>query len=227
MGCIWLVVLINSLSVKLTQRFLKLFGYGKLLSLGFIIIGGLVMNFMGRAKPEVFTYDGMFNFDENKSIIFPQMSVVGIALYQGLWAYDGWNQLNYISGELKNPGKNLPRAIMVAMFSVTCLYLLTNYAYLSVLGMDGLLNADAVGTTFALSIRPGLDKLIPVMVASSVFGTALISCFTASRIPFVAACDGEYPAVLSMLHRKRMTPIPAVLLNGVLGTVLKFFIQQT
>ena len=222
MVCIWLVVLINSLSVKLTQKFLKFFGYGKLVSLGFIIIGGLTMNFLGRAKADVFTYNKMFNFDEDNSIIFPQLSIVGIALYQGLWAYDGWNQLNYISGELKNPGKNLPRAIMVAMFTVTCLYLLTNYAYLSVLGMDGLLSADAVGTSFAMLIYPGLDKLIPVMVASSVFGTALISCFTASRIPFVAACDGEYPAVLSMLHKKRMTPVPAVLLNGILGKWLTY-----
>ena len=117
--------------VKLTQQFLKFFGYGKLLSLGFIIIGGLVMNFTGRvAQADVFTFSQMFQFDENNSIVYPELSIVGIALYQGLWAYDGWNQLNYISGELKNPA-NLPRAIMVAMFSVTCLYLLTNYAYLS------------------------------------------------------------------------------------------------
>jgi len=222
LACIWLVVLINSLSVKLTQQFLKFFGYGKLLSLGFIIIGGLVMNFTGRvANADVFTFSQMFQFDENNSIVYPEISIVGIALYQGLWAYDGWNQLNYISGELKNPA-NLPRAIMVAMFSVTCLYLLTNYAYLSVLGMEGLLAADAVGTSFAQAIYPGLDKLIPIMVASSVFGTALISCFTASRIPFVAACDGEYPAVLSMLHKKRMTPVPAVLLNGILASLMIF-----
>ena len=60
--------------------------------------------------------------------------------------------------------------------------------------MSGLLNADAVGTTFASQIAPGLDRLIPIMVAASVFGTALISCFTASRIPFVAARDGQFPS---------------------------------
>lgn len=101
---------------------------------------------------------------------------------QGLWAYDGWNQLNYISEEVKNPGKNLPRAIVIAMILVTVLYLLTNFSYLSVMGVRGLLDAEAVGTSFAREVIVGLDRVIPIMVCTSVFGTCLISCFTAARL---------------------------------------------
>ena len=67
----------------------------------------------------------------NGSVAKKSASAIGLGLYQGLWAYDGWNQLNYVSEELKNPEKNLSKAIMIAMFLVTCLYILTNYAYLS------------------------------------------------------------------------------------------------
>ena len=67
----------------------------------------------------------------NGSAAKKSASAIGLGLYQGLWAYDGWNQLNYVSEELKNPEKNLSKAIMIAMFLVTCLYILTNYAYLS------------------------------------------------------------------------------------------------
>ena len=103
------------------------------------------------------------------------------------------------------------------MSTVTLLYLLTNYSYLSVLGMSGLLEAETVGTSFARQVLPGLDKFIPLMVAASVFDTATISCFAASRIPFAAARDGEFPRVLSMIHRKRLTPVPSVILNGIIG----------
>merc|ERR1711990_1080450 len=230
--CIWFIVFLNSYSVGLTQKFMKFFGYGKLVSIGIIVAGGITLNIMGKAHPELFMPSNAFRNETIAGngtaeavlgdISFPQLSAIGLGLYQGLWAYDGWNQLNYVSEELKNPEKNLSKAIMIAMFLVTCLYILTNYAYLSVLGMSGLLNADAVGTTFAAKILPGLDRLIPIMVAASVFGTALISCFTASRIPFVAARDGQFPSVLSMIHEKRMTPVPSVILNGLIATLMIF-----
>ena len=57
-----------------------------------------------------------------------------------------------MSEEVKNPGKNLPRAIIIAMILVTILYILTNISYLSVLGVKGLLEAEAVGTSFARNV---------------------------------------------------------------------------
>jgi len=222
MSIIWLVVAINCASVKLTNQILKIFGYGKVISIGIIIFAGLALTFMGETEKETFAPATAFVNYETNEVAIPSLGAIGLSLYQGLWAYDGWNQLNYISEEVVNPGKNLPRAIIIAMTSVTILYLFTNYAYLSVLGVNGLLNAKPVATAFAqkVSFLPGLDKIIPVMVMASVFGTCLISCFTAARVPYCAARKGQYPNVLSMIHVKRMTPIPAVIFNGVIATLM-------
>jgi L-type amino acid transporter 9 len=219
---IWLVVAINSFSVKLTQRILKVFGYGKLISLAVIIIGGLTMVCLGKTDTSMFTTEKAFAHHTTGLSDIPSASLIGLALYQGLWAYDGWNQLNYVSEEVKNPGKNLPRAIIIAMITVTILYIMTNVSYLAILGVDGLLASDAVGTAFARQVLPGLDRVIPVMILTSVFGTCLISCFTASRVPFVAAREGQYPQILSMIHVTRMTPVPAVVFNGAIATLMVF-----
>jgi L-type amino acid transporter 9 len=222
LSIIWLVVAINSYSVRLTQFILKIFGYGKLISLAVIIVGGLVVTFMGYTDIDMFKPENAFVHYETGNVDIPSASLLGLALYQGLWAYDGWNQLNYVSEEVKNPGKNLPRAIIIAMITVTILYLLTNFSYISVLGVRGLLDAEAVGTAFAAKVLPGLDRVIPIMVMTSVFGTCLISCFTASRVPFVAAREGQYPQFLSMIHVTRMTPVPGVMFNGLIASLMIF-----
>ena len=153
---------------------------------------------------------------------FPNISCVGIGLYQCLWSYDGWNLLNYITEELKSPGKNLPRAIIIAMSSIIVLYVLINMSYLTVLGADGLMASNAVASTMANRVFFGLDRAVSIMVASSIFGTCLVSCFTAARLPYVAAREGQFPQALSMIHIRNNTPVPAVLWNGTIATVLIF-----
>lgn len=183
------------------------------------------MVFIGRAdisiwSPEnAFTPTKRFNPTNDGT---PTMSNIGLALYQSLWAYDGWNLLNYVAEELKKPEKNMPRALIIAMSSVMVLYILLNISYLSVLGPEGLLNADAVAAALANSVFVGLDRVISIMVASSVFGTCLVSCFTAARVPYVAAREGQFPEFLSMIHITNATPVPAVLWNGTIATLLIF-----
>ncbi|KAG1681265.1 b(0,+)-type amino acid transporter 1 [Nymphon striatum] len=71
-------------------------------------------------------------------------SDIATAFYSGLWAYDGWNNLNYVTEELKNPFKNLPRAIAIGLPLVTICYVLINFSYLAVMTNAELLASDAV-----------------------------------------------------------------------------------
>uniref|UniRef100_H2YSC3 Amino acid permease/ SLC12A domain-containing protein n=1 Tax=Ciona savignyi TaxID=51511 RepID=H2YSC3_CIOSA len=197
------VIFINCASVKLSTKFLTVFSFGKVLSLVIIIIGGIVMLAKGNTK----------HFEDAFSGEAPGVREIALGFYQGLWAFDGWNQLNYVIEELKNPFVNLPRAVIGAMVLVTGLYMLTNVAYFTTMSMQELLESPAVAATFGDRVLGVMVWVIPCFVCWSVFGTCLGSCFTAGRISYVAAREGHFSKVLAMLHAKRMTPAPAVLLN--------------
>lgn len=72
------------------------------------------------------------------------MGALAVAFYSGLWAYDGWNNLNYVTEEIQNPKKNLPLAIAIAIPLVTVCYVLVNMAYLTVMSPAEMAISDAV-----------------------------------------------------------------------------------
>uniref|UniRef100_H2YWY0 b(0,+)-type amino acid transporter 1 n=2 Tax=Ciona savignyi TaxID=51511 RepID=H2YWY0_CIOSA len=207
---ILLVVFINCFSVKLSTKVVTFFGVGKILSLVIIIIAGIVRLCQGYTE----------NFQNSFEGPTPGIREITMAFYQGLWAFDGWNQLNYVVEELKNPYKTLPRALIASLFIVTGLYLLTNVSYFTVLSLDNLLQSPAVASSFGSVVLGFMVWIIPLSVAASVFGTCIGSCFTAGRISYAAAREGHFNQVLAMIHVQRYTPAPAVVLNGLIALLM-------
>merc|ERR1711875_186919 len=74
---------------------------------------------------------------------------IALSFYSGFWAYSGWSYLNFLTGEMVNPNRNLPLAIMISMCLVISVYLVTNIAYLAVLTPSMMLQSTAVAVTFA------------------------------------------------------------------------------
>jgi len=213
-GCvIMLIVFVNCTSVKLSTGFLNVFSVGKIISLIIIIIGGFVMLLKGRTK----SFENIYDLHDDKQ---PGPKEIVLAFYQGLWSFDGWNQLNYVVEELKSPSKNLPRAVGLAMTVVTLLYIFTNISYLAVMSPFTLINSPAVGFTFGERVLGVFKWIIPAFVSWSVLGACLGSCFAAGRISFVAARENQFPQILSMLNVNYLTPAPAVLLNGLLAILM-------
>ena len=70
---------------------------------------------------------------------------IGLIAFNGLWNYDGWNQLNFVAEEIQDPMKNLPRSILISMPIVVIVYVLMNVSYLSAMSAEQLVNSDAVG----------------------------------------------------------------------------------
>ena len=128
------VTLVNCLSVKLATTIQNVFCFCKLLAIGIIISGGIYKMCQGNVEH-------ILNADLSSR---PSMGNFAIAFYSGLWAYDGWNNLNYVTEEIINPKKNLPLSIVIAIPMVTICYLLVNISYLTVMSPSEMVISEAV-----------------------------------------------------------------------------------
>uniref|UniRef100_A0AAX7V6Y9 Solute carrier family 7 member 10a n=1 Tax=Astatotilapia calliptera TaxID=8154 RepID=A0AAX7V6Y9_ASTCA len=132
--------------------------------------------------------------------------------YDASFAYSGWNFLNYVTEEVVEPRKNLPRAIYISIPLVTLVYTMTNIAYFSSMTPEELLSSNAVAVTFGEKLLGMFSWVMPISVALSTFGGINGYLFTSSRLCFSGAREGHLPYLLAMIHLKNCTPIPALLL---------------
>lgn len=147
-------------------------------------------------------------------------SAIALSFYDAMWAYDGWNTLNYLVEELKNPSKNLLIANVIGVTVVTVVYVLTNISYLVVLGKDGLLNSDAVVVDWGDAVIGKAKVILLIAVLFSTFGAANGSSYSSGRLLYAAGRDGNLPEVLSYVSAKRYTPIPALCVTCVIAILM-------
>ncbi|KAI3377765.1 hypothetical protein L3Q82_008908, partial [Scortum barcoo] len=205
-AAIFLIIIVNCLSVKLASYVQNFLTAAKLLIIVVIVGAGIVMLAQGKTETLSDPFNGMSS----------SVGAIGLAFYNGLWAYDGWNQLNFITEELKDPFRNLPLAILIGIPLVSVCYVLVNIAYFTVMTTNELLLSPAVALTFGDRVLYPLSWIIPVFVVFSTFGSANGSCFTAGRLAYVAGREGHMVKILSYISLKHHTPSPALIFNGIL-----------
>lgn len=206
-----IITFINCFSVKMATSIQNIFTAAKLLAIAIIVVGGMIKLASGNTQYLAKGFEGSTT----------SFGDIATAFYNGLWAYDGWNNLNYVTEEIINPYVNLPRSIILGLPLVTVCYILVNVAYLTVMSPEELLASEAVAVTFGDRVLgPMVSWLIPLFVAFSTFGAANGSCFTGGRLCYVAAREGHLVDVLSYVHAKRLTPCPALLFNAVIALLL-------
>ncbi|NXX75524.1 XCT protein, partial [Urocolius indicus] len=143
-----------------------------------------------------------------------------LAFYAGMFAYSGWFQTGFVREELVRPERNIPLSVIVSVIVVIVGYMLTNVSYYTVLGMQDVLASPAVAVSFVQRAFKSLISVVPVLVALSCFGTMNGGIFTFSRTLFVASREGQWPPLFSMIHIRRHTPLPAVMLMFPLVTTM-------
>ncbi|XP_032246446.1 asc-type amino acid transporter 1 isoform X3 [Phoca vitulina] len=204
MACLMLLTWVNSSSVRWATRIQDVFTGGKLLALSLIIGMGFVQIFQGHF--EELRPSNAFDF-----WMTPSVGHLALAFLQGSFAFSGWNFLNYVTEELVDPRKNLPRAIVISIPLVTFVYTFTNIAYFTAMSPQELLASNAVAVTFGEKLLGYFSWVMPVSVALSTFGGINGYLFTSSRLCFSGAREGHLPSLLAMIHVRRCTPIPALL----------------
>jgi basic amino acid/polyamine antiporter, APA family len=147
-------------------------------------------------------------------------SLFGLALISALWAYDGFADVSFSAGEVSNPSRTLPRAIVGGTLAIITIYIAANAAYLHVNGIEGMVASKLVAadTMQALVGRFG-SAFISVVVMLSTLGTLTGVMLTAPRIFFAMADDGVFFTGLSRVHARYKTPYVAITLAAVLGVV--------
>ena len=146
------------------------------------------------------------------------MSAFGLALVSVLWVYDGWADLSFASGEVKDPERNLPRALIGGTAAVVAIYLLANIAYLSVLSVEEIRHSRLVAADVAQRIMgPAGVVFVSVTVMFSTFGSLAGSLLTSPRIFFAMAAEGLFFRQVAKVHPRFHTPHVAIGINIVLG----------
>ncbi|KAH1185560.1 hypothetical protein KIL84_018309 [Mauremys mutica] len=200
-----LIIAVNCWSVSWSANIQTVLAVLKMVTIGLIIVPGMLVLAEGKTSH----YENFQNAFDTSSLALDKLS---LAFYSGMFAYGGWFYVNFVTEEIVNPERNIPLSVIVALLIVTLGYLRTNVSYYAVLTAEEVLASEAVAVSFVDRAFKRISSAIPVLVALSCFGSLNGGIFAAARMLFAASREGQWPPLFSMIHRRRNTPLPALLL---------------
>ena len=207
--CIILVIILNCMGAKVGGAVQSIFTVAKLIPIVLIMIFGFIR---GNGNP---IFDPMLG--EGLSM----GSVLGQLMIAVLFAFEGWTNVGAIAGEMKDPGKDLPKAIVGGVALIMAVYVIINLAYLWVLPADVMMNLESPASAVAMEIFGDMGgKLISVGIMISVFGAANGFTLAGSRTAYFMAEQGDLPCskALSKISGTGV-PVNCIILIGVLGAI--------
>jgi basic amino acid/polyamine antiporter, APA family len=146
---------------------------------------------------------------------------IGYSLTACLMAYNGWSYVSWVAGEVRQPGKNLPRALALGMGTVMLLYLGANFAYMNVMTVPQIAAAERVGAAVAeRTFGSAGANLLAAIVLASVVGAINGCVLTGSRIPFGMARDGLFFRKFGAIQPRFQTPGFAIIVQAAWSSIV-------
>ncbi|MGZ3742653.1 MAG: APC family permease [Pseudobdellovibrionaceae bacterium] len=208
---------LNCLNVTFGGRLQSAMTIIKVMMIFFIVIGILFLS-----------PTSSFAYLSSQGRDFPGFSAFGSAILAALWAYDGWNNLPMVAGEIKNPSRNIPLSLGLGVFFIVAIYLLIHFCYFIAMPFAEVVNANSSAYPSALPVAAkaaqsflgstGIWFLGIAMIFSAV-GAMNGSILTSARIPYAMAMDGLFHRSLATLHKKSKSPYVSVLTQGVVAAI--------
>jgi APA family basic amino acid/polyamine antiporter len=142
----------------------------------------------------------------------PLIAGLGAAFVPVLFTMGGWQQMNMVAGEIRDPGRNIPRALAIGVTIVVACYLGANAIYLRALGRDGLALSSAVAADTATRMFGTVGaSFISLAAMVSIFGFVNVTVLANSRIVYAMARDGLFLEAAGRVHRRHGSPHVAIL----------------
>lgn len=147
---------------------------------------------------------------------FDLLSGVVVALTGAFFAYDGWVNITFVAGEIKDPQRNLPRSLIIGVMGTIIVYLLVNQAYLYVLPVEKIAGSDLVAAD-AIGVAWGTtgEKLIAAMIVICTLGAVNGNIMASPRVTYAMAKGGVFPSWAGKEHKNYLTPGNALWLHGI------------
>jgi len=150
-----------------------------------------------------------------------QIASFGVALVAVLWAYDGWIEITYVGSEVTDPERNLPRSIVLSTIIGMALYCLVTASFVYVLSPAKMAASSLVASDAAQVTLGGAGAaLVAVAIMIATIGSNNGIVLTAARIPYAMARDGLLPRRLAGVHPRFLTPVPSLVVQGIIAIAL-------
>ncbi|KIH62831.1 hypothetical protein ANCDUO_06884 [Ancylostoma duodenale] len=209
-----LVTWMNFFSLnKFAARFQIVATVAKLLSCFLIIVTGLYYYYVKGWKSNL--------RDPMKGSNYKAGDLI-LGFYGGLWAYSGWDVLNYSTGEIANPRRNVPLALLSGIATVTAVYVSINVAYFVALDVETVKSSNAVAALFSQATLGSFANLIPFLIGVLLVGSLNSNLFSGSRYMYAAARQGHLPTCFSCVNTETESPRVAIIAQSVLAIAISF-----
>lgn len=208
----------HALGIKPGAVLINVITFGKTLALALLIIGAFLLTRSSGLDLEPVTPSGLSGL--------PLLSAFLAGLVPTMFAYGGWQNLSFVAEEVREPERNLPRAILIGVACVIVVYLGANVAYVHVLGAPGLAATQTPAADLAGRVLgPSGARAMSLLIVISTFGFLNLALLSAPRVYYAMARDGLFFRSLARLSPRFQAPTAAILLQG--GLAAAFALLNT